>query len=44
MKSPRDKVEGILVKNPRKTMNSIYDLKVGKNGDTIIIKDLGKGF
>ena len=37
---PRDKVEGILVKNPRKTMNSIYDLKVGKNGDTIIIKDL----
>ena len=41
---PRDKVEGILVKNPRKTMNSIYDLKVGKNGDTIIIKDLVKVF
>tara|TARA_R100001082_G_scaffold106124_2_gene78745 strand:- start:625 stop:3051 length:2427 start_codon:yes stop_codon:yes gene_type:complete len=41
---PRDKVEGILVKNPRKTMNSIYDLKVGKNGDTIIIKDLVKAF
>jgi len=41
---PRDKVAGILVKNPRKTMNSIYDLKVGKNGDTIIIKDLVKVF
>jgi len=41
---PRDKVEGILVKNPRKTMNSVYDLKVGKNGDTIIIKDLVKVF
>jgi ribonucleoside-diphosphate reductase alpha chain len=41
---PRDKAEGFLVKNPRKTMNSIYDLKVGKNGDTIIIKDLVKVF
>jgi ribonucleoside-diphosphate reductase alpha chain len=41
---PRDKAEGILVKNPRKTMNSIYDLKVGKNGDTVIIKDLVKVF
>ena len=40
----RGKAEGILVKNPRKTMNSIYDLKVGKNGDTIIIKDLVKAF
>ena len=41
---PRDKAEGILVKNPRKTMNSVYDLKVGKNGDTVIIKDLVKVF
>jgi ribonucleoside-diphosphate reductase alpha chain len=41
---PRDKAEGILVKNPRKTMNSIYDLKVGKNGDMVIIKDLVKVF
>ena len=41
---PRDKAKGILVKNPRKTMNSIYDLKVGTNGDTIIIKDLVKVF
>jgi hypothetical protein len=24
---PRDKAKGILVKNPRKTMNSIYDLR-----------------
>jgi len=37
---PKDKAEGILVKNPRKSMNSIYDLKVGKNGDTVIVKDL----
>ena len=41
---PRDKAEGILVKNPRKTMNSIYDLKVGKNGETVIVKDLVKVF
>ena len=41
---PRAKAEGILVKHPRKTMNSIYDLQVGTNGDTIIIKDLVKAF
>jgi ribonucleoside-diphosphate reductase alpha chain len=41
---PRDKAEGFLVKNPRKTMNSVYDLKVGKNGDHIIVKDLVKVF
>jgi len=41
---PKDKAEGILVKNSRKTVNSIYDLKVGKNGDTVVIKDLVKVF
>ena len=41
---PKGKAEGVLVKNPRKSMNSIYDLKVGTNGDTIIIKDLVKVF
>ena len=41
---PRDKAKGVLVKNPRKSMNSIYDLRVGTNGDTIIIKDLVKVF
>ena len=41
---PRAKAKGVLVKNPRKTMNSIYDLCVGTNGDTIIIKDLVKVF
>ena len=41
---PRDKAEGILVKNPRKTMNSVYDLKVGKNGETVVVKDLVSAF
>tara|TARA_Y100000593_G_scaffold12569_2_gene23149 strand:+ start:9746 stop:12154 length:2409 start_codon:yes stop_codon:yes gene_type:complete len=41
---PRNKAEGILIKHPRKTMNSIYDLQIGTNGDTIIIKDLVKVF
>jgi len=41
---PRAKAEGILVKHPRKSINSIYDLQVGTNGDTIIIKDLVKAF
>tara|TARA_E500000305_G_scaffold111850_1_gene128301 strand:+ start:2241 stop:4673 length:2433 start_codon:yes stop_codon:yes gene_type:complete len=36
--------EGILVKHPRKSVNSRYDLKVGTNGDEIIIKDLVKVF
>ena len=41
---PRDRAVGVLVKNPRKSINSIYDLRVGTNGDTIIIKDLVKVF
>jgi ribonucleoside-diphosphate reductase alpha chain len=41
---PKDRSEGILVKHARKTMNSVYDLRVGTNGDTIIIKDLVKVF
>ena len=41
---PRTREEGILVKNPRKTMNAIYDLKIGKNGDTLIVKDLVRVF
>lgn len=41
---PRDKVEGTLIKHPRKTMNSIYDLRVGTNGGTVVIKDLVKAF
>jgi ribonucleoside-diphosphate reductase alpha chain len=41
---PRGKAKGVLIKNPRKTVNSIYDLRVGTNGDTVIIKDLVKVF
>ena len=41
---PKGKAKGVLVKNPRKTVNSIYDLRVGTNGDTIVIKDLVKVF
>jgi len=41
---PKGKAKGVLVKNPRKTVNSIYDLRVGTNGDTVIIKDLVKVF
>jgi ribonucleoside-diphosphate reductase alpha chain len=41
---PKGKAEGFLIKNPRKSMNSVYDLRVGTNGDTIIIKDLVKAF
>ena len=41
----RSRATGFLVKNPRfKTKNSVYDLRVGTNGDTIIIKDLVKVF
>ena len=41
---PTKHTEGILVKHPRKTKNSVYDLRVGKNGDTIVVKDLVKVF
>jgi ribonucleoside-diphosphate reductase alpha chain len=41
---PRDKAAGTLIKHPRKTMNSIYDLHIGTNGDTVIVKDLVKVF
>jgi ribonucleoside-diphosphate reductase alpha chain len=41
---PKRYTEGILVKHSRKTMNSIYDLKIGRNGDNIIVRDLVKAF
>jgi len=41
---PRGKAKGVLIKNPRKTVNSIYDLRIGTNGDTVIVKDLVKTF
>jgi len=36
--------EGTLIKHPRKTMNSKYDLRFGENGDEIVIKDIVKVF
>ena len=37
---PKKYTNGIIVKHPRKTMNSKYDLKFGENGDEVIIKDI----
>ena len=31
---------GVIIKNPRKTVNSRYDLKIGYNGDGFLIKDI----
>jgi len=36
--------EGILIKHPRKTMNSKYDLKFGENDDEFVVKDIVKVF
>ena len=41
---PRKYTEGMLVKRPRKTMNSKYDLRFGENGDEVIIKDIATVF
>ena len=41
---PRKYTEGVLIKHPRKTMNSKYDLRFGENGDEIVIKDIVKVF
>jgi ribonucleoside-diphosphate reductase alpha chain len=32
--------DGILIKNPRKTVNARYDLKFGENGGEVLIKDI----
>ncbi|MAH43511.1 ribonucleoside-diphosphate reductase, adenosylcobalamin-dependent [archaeon] len=37
---PKKYNEGIIVKHPRKSRNSIYDMRIGKNGDEFLIKDI----
>ena len=37
---PRKYKKGIIVKHPYKTKNSRYDLHIGKNGDSFVIKDI----
>jgi|TARA_R110000765_G_scaffold305465_2_gene399316 ribonucleoside-diphosphate reductase alpha chain len=41
---PKKYTEGILIKHPRKTMNSVYDLRFGTDGDEFSIKDMVKVF
>ena len=41
---PRSRVTGFLVKHRFKTKNSVYDLRIETNGDTVIVKDLVKTF
>ena len=41
---PRKYKCGSLIKRPRKTMNSIYDLKFGEDGNEVIVKDIVKIF
>ena len=37
---PRKYKKGIIIKHPYKTRNSRYDLHIGKNGDSFVIKDI----
>ena len=37
---PKKYKKGTIIKRPYKTKNSRYDLVIGKNGDTLVIKDL----
>ena len=37
---PRKYKKGIIIKHPYKTKNSRYDLHIGKNGDSFVIKDI----
>jgi ribonucleoside-diphosphate reductase alpha chain len=41
---PKKYTEGVLIKHPRKTMNSVYDLRFGPDGDEFNIKDMVKVF
>ena len=37
---PRKYTEGKIIKHPRKSMNSIYDLSFGENGDEVVLKNI----
>jgi len=37
---PRKYSEGVIIKHPRKTMNSKYDLRFGENGNEVVLKDV----
>jgi ribonucleoside-diphosphate reductase alpha chain len=37
---PKKYRDGSIVKHPYKTKNSIYDLKIGKNGEELVVKDI----
>ena len=37
---PKKYTEGIIIKHPRKTMNSKYDLIFGESGNEVVIKDI----
>jgi len=41
---PTKYTEGTLIKHPRKTMNSKYDLTFGENEDEFVVKDIVKVF
>jgi len=41
---PSTHTKGILIKHPRKTMNSVYDFKVGTSGNSMRVKDIVKVF
>ena len=41
---PKKYENGVIVKHPRKTTNSVYDLKFGDNGDEVVIKNIVKVF
>lgn len=41
---PKKYRSGHIMKHPRKTMNSIYDLHFGENGDEVVVKNLVKVF
>jgi ribonucleoside-diphosphate reductase alpha chain len=41
---PKKYKSGVLIKRPRKSMNSKYDLRFGENGDEVVIKDISTVF
>jgi ribonucleoside-diphosphate reductase alpha chain len=40
IETPKKFRQGTIIKHPYKTKNSRYDLRIGKNGDEILIKDI----
>lgn len=41
---PKKQTDGVIIKHPRKSTNSIYDLRIGEGSDAYLIKNISEHF